>query len=529
MEVAVSKRLSLARQFLLLQICIVVIVAIAVGGVSIAQSATSFRETEGRRLLSVAETVAANDAVRLGLVDQSARSALPGVAESARGVSGASTVLIADAAGVLRTGPDTNRRLDIGASTVTSGRAWVGEVNGQLVAHVPVLDANGSMVGLVAAGRRYPTWAERFGTVLPNLIAYLVLGCVLGVAGSLLLARRVSRQTLGLHANEIVGLAEHREAMLHGIKEGVIALDPQGRITLANDEATRLLGLPPNAVGLSLDSMGLSRKLRSVLTGRTTGTDVVVLHGDRVLVLNHTAIALRGSSLGSVTTLRDRTDIVAMQHELEVTRYTTDAMHSQAQTFAAKMGSIHQLITRERYEDAARQAGQASVAFRRLSVEIAAQVADPGVAAMLLAKCSLAAASGADLHLARGSTLPRLDGALSVDLVAILGAMIDRALDGLGGSGSATTPLEVTVQYGLGALYLAVRDSGRPVAAVPTHPASRHGLNGHGMLAATLDRDVADPLTTAHVICTRRGGQVGWADGDHPLLEAWLPVGIGAP
>ena len=86
---------------------------------------------------------------------------------------------------------------------------------------------------------------------------------MLGVVGSLLLARRVKRQTLGLEPREIAGLVEHREAMLHGIKEGVIGMDAADRVTLANDEAVRLLGLPADAVGRSLHALGVpSRRAR---------------------------------------------------------------------------------------------------------------------------------------------------------------------------------------------------------------------------------------------------------------------------
>ena len=38
--------------------------------------------------------------------------------------------------------------------------------------------------------------------------------------GSILLARRIKRQTFGLEPNEISGLLEQREAVLHGIREG---------------------------------------------------------------------------------------------------------------------------------------------------------------------------------------------------------------------------------------------------------------------------------------------------------------------
>jgi sensor histidine kinase regulating citrate/malate metabolism len=472
-------------------------------------------------LLSVAETVAANDTVRLGLVDPEAGASLETTAESARGVSGASSVVVANEFGVLRTGPDVGRMLDLGASTVRVGRAWVGQVGGELMAHVPVLDATGASIGIVGVGRRNPTLAERLATTVPNLLTYLVLGCLLGVVGSLLLARRVNRQTLGLAANEIAGLAEHREAMLHGIKEGVVAVDLRGGVTLVNDEAARLLSLPQDPVGRSLDSMGLSRKLRSVLSGRSPGKEQVILHDDRVLVLNTTPFGLRGSPLGSVTTLRDRTELVALQHELDVTRYTTDALYSQARAFAQRMGAIASLVEHRRYDDVGRYVTQARRAFDRLSEDIRAYVADPGVAAMLVAKASLAAADGVDLILARGSKLPDLDGALSVDVVAVLSAMLDCALSAAE-NGVVRGRLEVMVQFGLRSVYLAIRDS-EQVLAVTAHS----GNNAHNGVSHPAASYVGG-LYAAKLVCARRGGHVGW-DGDTPLLEAWVPVGAGAP
>ena len=76
----------------------------------------------------------------------------------------------------------------------------------------------------------------------------------------LLVARRVKRQTLGLEPTEIAGLVEHRDAMLHGIREGVVALDLRGRVTLINDEAIRLLHIPADALGRTLDELGVGRR-----------------------------------------------------------------------------------------------------------------------------------------------------------------------------------------------------------------------------------------------------------------------------
>ena len=63
------------------------------------------------------------------------------------------------------------------------------------------------------------------------------------MVASLTLARRLKRSTFGLELEEIAALVQEREAMLHGIREGVITLDRDGRVTLINDEARRLIPL----------------------------------------------------------------------------------------------------------------------------------------------------------------------------------------------------------------------------------------------------------------------------------------------
>ena len=58
--------------------------------------------------------------------------------------------------------------------------------------------------------------------------------------------------------------------MLHGIREGVVALDAAGRIRLINDEAQRLLGLGPEAIGRPLDEVARPGRTTDVLAGRVT-------------------------------------------------------------------------------------------------------------------------------------------------------------------------------------------------------------------------------------------------------------------
>ena len=109
--------------------------------------------------------------------------------------------------------------------------------------------------------------SESLASAAPTLLTYLGAALLLGVGGSLLLARWIKRGTLGMEPAEIAALAEQREAIFAGIAEGIIALDTHHRITVANEPAIMLLSLPTDPVGASLDDLAITGRLRDVLTG----------------------------------------------------------------------------------------------------------------------------------------------------------------------------------------------------------------------------------------------------------------------
>ena len=78
--------------------------------------------------------------------------------------------------------------------------------------------------------------------------------------------------------------------MLHGIREGVLGYDKSERIVLANDFARQLLDLLPEFVGRPLREVLPPGRLADVVTGEIEGSDLLVLHGDRVLVANRMPI-----------------------------------------------------------------------------------------------------------------------------------------------------------------------------------------------------------------------------------------------
>lgn len=516
---------SLARQFLVWQLAVVALLLVAVAGVATMQQDAGFRATEGRRMLSVAEDVAANLEVRRGLA-VGYYDSLPAIALSARDISGADEIVIVDAHGVIRAAEDPAQigtRFDPGGSSAALGRAWVGNPDGRtVVAQVPVSDRPLQVIGVVAARVRAPSLlAGMLATPWPTL-TLLGIALVLGVGGSLLLARRVRRQTLGLEPAEIVELVQRREAMLLGVKEGVVGMDAAARVTLVNEAAGALLGI--THTGGAVADLDLDDRTRAVLLGEQDGADQMVLHNGMVLVLNRMPVEVNGERVGAVVTLRDRTELVSLEGRLDAARHVTDTLRAQTHEFANRLHTIAGLTELGEY-DQVRQFVAGIVAgtdqWRR---EVTTAVGDPAAAALLVAKASLATERGVALRLEPGARLvPSAvpDAALSADLVTVLGNLVDNALDAVGPAGERWVQVGVRGDPGSpdptgvtpdpagpdsdGAVTVTVTDSGPGVPAALAERVFQQGFTtkqddpGHGRgLGLALVRQV----------CLRRGGQV---------------------
>lgn len=105
-----------------------------------------------------------------------------------------------------------------------------------------------------------------------------IAALAISLAGVWFIRQRLLRQTHGLRPDELRLMYEHHDAILHSVSEGLIVMDRSG-VLLVNDEARRLLALPPGPV----DRTELPEFLRTYNPG---ARDEVHVTDDRVLVVN---------------------------------------------------------------------------------------------------------------------------------------------------------------------------------------------------------------------------------------------------
>ena len=519
-----APRLSLAGQILVLQLLVVLATVVLAAAIGVQQLRAQIAREEGARVLAVAESVAAAPEVRAALTSPDPSRVLQPLAESVRRANGLSFVVVADRDQVRLTHPDPaliGRRLSTDASDALAGRDVVtterGTLGRSVRAKVPIRDVSGEVVGVVSVGSLVERIGEQLRAALPQLVAYVLLALVLGSLGSVLLARRLKRQTFGLEPAEIGQLLEQREATLRGIREGLVVVDGGGRVTLLNDEAVRLLNIPADSVGKPLADLQLSPRLRDVLGGATDGDDEIVLRAGRVLVLNRKALDVRGRPIGAVTTLRDRSRLDDLTRELDGARSVSDALRAQAHEFANRMHTVAGLLELGEYDEAVGFIERASASSDELAARLTTQVGEPAVAALLLAKASYAAERGAELRVSPQAALPAGTGVDADALITVLGNLVDNALEALGGDAGEVEVLLVPREDGV---LVEVRDSGPGVAADLVDEVFRHGFTTKVAQNAG-SRGLGLALTRQ--ACVTRGGWVQVRNEGGAVFTALLP------
>ncbi|MEU6933186.1 sensor histidine kinase [Streptomyces sp. NPDC046374] len=453
-------------QVLLMQLAIATGVTVLATGLFLAPLSAQLDDQAMRRALAIAQTTASpRVAADLATTRPSAQGPVQAEAERIRRSTGAEYVVVMDTHGVRWSHTDPvqiGRIVSTDPSEVLAGHPVMeidsGTLGRSARGKAPLRDARGEIVGAVSVGIEYDSVRDRLLAAIPGLLAYAGGALAAGALAAYLISRRLQRQTHDLAFSDISALLAEREAMLHGIREGVVALDRAGRIRLMNDEAQRLLGLGPEATGHPLDEVLGSGRTADVLAGRATGEDLVTVRGSRVLIANR----MPTHDGGAVATLRDRTELERLGRELDSTRGLIDALRAQDHEHANRLHTLLGLLELEMYEEAADFVNEVVGVHRTTAEQVTEKVRDPLVAALLVGKATVAAERGVSLRIAPDSLLPdRLVDPR--ELVTVVGNLVDNALDAA--SGTADALVEVDLRGEGGTVVLRVTDSGPGVPA----------------------------------------------------------------
>ncbi|MEV4612470.1 SpoIIE family protein phosphatase [Kitasatospora sp. NPDC049258] len=317
---------SVAGQVFVLQVSVVVLLVLGAILALVLESRRASTDEALNRSVAVAQTFANSPGLRLALKAPDPSAILQPITEETRQKAGVDFIVVMDTNGIRYTHPLPDRIGKKFVGTIgpsLAGQVYTESVHGPLghevQAVVPVTAPDGSVVALVSAGLKVKNVTTAGDRQLPVILGTGAAALALATAGTALVARRLKRQTRGLGPTEMTRMYEHHNAVLHAVREGVVIVSQDGRLLLANDEAKELLGLPGDAEGRHLDELGdLDPDTAELLLSGRLATDEMHQSRGRLLAVNQRPTDRHGGAMGTVATIRDSTELLALSGKAEV-------------------------------------------------------------------------------------------------------------------------------------------------------------------------------------------------------------------
>ncbi|MCC8190147.1 MAG: sigma 54-interacting transcriptional regulator [Planctomycetes bacterium] len=147
-----------------------------------------------------------------------------------------------------------------------------------------------------------------------------------GICGVVLETTEASVRTALVEAEKVAALRRLEETRLQRMRmvldlfpDGVMAVDNEGRLQLANPSAFRLLGLTPEAVGSKVDAVLPNLDLASCLDRGETHRHVIYPFKNTSLVVTLRPIRIREDITGAVITMQEAGNIRELEAKLRDT------------------------------------------------------------------------------------------------------------------------------------------------------------------------------------------------------------------
>jgi two-component system CitB family sensor kinase len=532
--VRTARRWPLARQLLALQVLLLVVVLSAVAAVAFVVSRDRDASAARDKVLSLADSIAANPYVAQQAASADPPRTLQPYAERIRRETHVDFVVIM---APNRTRWSHPNPAEIGKPFIGTiapalhGHAFTETYTGTLGPSVravaPVRDGRGRIVALVSDGITLEALHAQLQRQLPFLLIALLLLLAVALAGAALVSRRLRRQTRGYDAEALANMFASHEAVLHSIREGLIVTDNHNRIGLVNDEARRLLALDEDLVGRPVAELAVPESVRELLIAARPAADELHLTGERVLVVNQQPVRWRGRSFGTVTTLRDRTELESLTGELDTTKAFAESLRSQAHETANRLHTMIVLLETGRGADAVRYATEQLELSQQLTDRIMAAVDEPVIAALLLGKTAQAGERGVELSLEVDGAV-RAGGVPAGDLVTVIGNLVDNAVDASAQATGRPRAVHVRLRADEQQILLDVSDSGPGLPPELVASAFTRGWSTK-ISASTAGRGLG--LALVHQVVRRHDGTVAVASSElggarfTVLLPLHQPVG----
>lgn len=429
-----------AKMVLLVAGLLAILVAL-IGYVFSGMLARTLEQDIGEKAMAVARSVASmpeiSDLVAAGDPD----GRIQVLAEDIRKKTGAGFVVVADRERRRFSHPNPALIGQISASTdsppvLNEGKSLIstrlGSIGVSIRGKTPVIGKDGDVIGYVSVGYLYSEVQRITQEARRKILPWVFLVILIGVTGAIFLARGFKKAIFGLEPDEIGALFQERNAILESIREGVIALDSRGRVSLFNQAALHNLGMPAATpvAGRDIREVFAETPMQEAFAAGKPQFDRELDVAGQEMIFNIVPISGQGKNTGLVASFRRKDEIDRMARELSRVQEYSEMLRSQTHEYSNKLNLIAGFIqlgaTREALELITRESSD----YQDLMNFLNEAVPDPVLSAIILGKFCRAQELKIRFRVDPQSHMADVPGWLNREkIVTILGNLLDNAFD----------------------------------------------------------------------------------------------------
>lgn len=456
-----------------LLVCTVVIFSLLVTDILISHNVERTTEdSQAEKAKTIAHIVANDSIVIDGLVGKADTSAIQTYTNRILQNTGVQFIVVMDMNGIRKSHPNPQKigHHFIGGDEgpALKGKEHVSLAEGTLGismrVFVAIFSETGEQLGAVAVGISADNVKERVKESRHIIYIGVGVGVLVGIIGAILLARHIKKSLFGLEPHRIAKILEERNTMLQSVKEGIIAVDKEARVTLINNEAKRLFkksGLEEDFIGKDVELYMPNSRIKEVLqTGEVQLNEEQNIYGITI-VTNRVPLYVKGEIVGAIATFRDKTEIRKLAEELTGIRLYAEALRAQSHEFMNKMHVVLGLTHMKQYEELQKYISGMVSEHQYEIGGVMKRIKSPVFAGFLLGKLSYAREKYIKLIISEDSYMPEIDDeSITHELITIVGNLIDNALEAV--TNCEKKRVEVKIQHG-DILTITVQDTGKGI------------------------------------------------------------------
>jgi len=394
----------------------------------------------GTKALSVAQTIANMPDIQGAFTLDNPSAHIQPIAENIRKQVGAEFIVVGNRNEIRYSHPNPDRigQKMVGGDNglVFKGESVISESTGtlgpSLRGKAPIF-SGGKVIGVVSVGY-LQTDIQREVSKLQQKIFVATLIILAGsLIAAILISLNIKRAIFGLEPKEIAWMYQEKHAILESIHEGIIAIDTDSRITVVNETAHSILGVPNEVLlrGKRIETVLENTQLYEVVkSGKAEYDQEIIIYGDVYLANRIPIFNKKRDVIGAVASFRNKSELTNLLKELSHIKAYAEGLRAQTHEYSNRLYTLLGLIQLGSYKEA--------IDFISKEVDVAQgfiqflmkEIPDPIIAGFILGKVSLASELKINLIIDRGSSFKDVPAEINRDmLVTIIGNLVNNAFE----------------------------------------------------------------------------------------------------